>query len=125
MFPQSTQIDQAKIKESLQSPKEAGATLLCTVLVPELEDSSGLAGAELVHAGIVGVVHEVVNWVLAGVFVSLAGVLALGASLSGISLGWSVIDLVTTIAAVLEGVEKTQPVSNFVSGSLLNNGSVN
>ena len=84
-----------------------------------LVEALRLTGSELVHAAIVGVIHEVVNGIGASGVRAGLGVVG-GASKGSILLGGSVSDLITlTVASTLEGVVETDPVANFVGQGLM------
>src|SRR5262249_32181997 len=71
-----------------------------------------LAGGEAVHAGVVGVVHEVGDRIHAGL---RAGVAALRAAEGGAALAGGVVDAVAlAAAAALEGVVEAEPVADLV-----------
>lgn len=93
------------------------ASVLSTVLIPEVEDTLGLAWGKFVHAFVVAVIHEVVDWVKTRVLDTSASVrICAWTSIGWSSLGWGVIDGVTAGAATLEGMEETEPVADFVGG---------
>jgi hypothetical protein len=78
--------------------------------------ASHLSSAEGVHAGVIRVIHKVVDGVNTSTW---AAVLASGASASSSALRRSVIDHITgTRASTLEHVIETQPMSDFVSQRL-------
>jgi len=105
---------------------------------PELFDPGDLARSELVHAGtrmsmnqqlihlavetnysLIRVVHEVVDWVDPRVGRAGASILSSRASVGTGSLSWSIGNpIVGYTATTLEGMEETEPVTNFVGCSL-------
>ena len=79
-------------------------------------EAGSLTSGELSHAGVIGVVHEVVD----GVYTSArAGVTAGGAAKGRHLLGGGVGDTVAgSAAAALEGVVEANPVTGFVRQGL-------
>src|SRR5690606_4470518 len=87
----------------------AGSGCDGAVLLPHPGHALGLAAGELAHAGVLGVVHEVVDRVAPR---PRAGVLPGRAALGRVRLGGGVVDLVAgRVAPVLEGVEQAHPVA--------------
>ena len=94
--------------------RKALNNLLNTVSVEEGVHASALEGGELGHAGVVGVVHEVMDRVNTGVGGTSAGVPSSGAAGGGSGLGGGVGDGITAGASALEGVVETEPMAGLV-----------
>jgi 3-oxoacyl-ACP reductase-like protein len=96
------------------------ATLLSGAISREfVSDSGKLTIGELIHAGIVNVVHEVSGGVISGI--RGAGINDTGASVVGLLLSGGVTNTITTTnlaASSLEGVVQAHPVTHLVSGSV-------
>jgi hypothetical protein len=86
---------------------------------PLVSDTRVLARSELVHAGVIDIVHEVGGRIIS----RIAGARVNGtrATVVGLLLSRSIINTITTserVASTLEGVVETHPVTNFVGSSV-------
>ncbi len=99
------------MRKSAVSGRELAWTLLLAVGRPGLLHPGALSRSEKKHAVVVGVVHKVVDRIYAA---SGAGVAPGGAAVGRGALGLGVIDLVTALTTILEGVIEPQPLSDLV-----------
>jgi len=85
----------------------------------KIDESTTIYLADGVNYSLIRVVHEVVDGVNTRVGRASAGVLSDRASAGAGSLSWSVGNpIIGGTATTLEGVEETEPVTNFVGCSL-------